>query len=454
MHDNWAVDMRDIVQRTSIVLVLAFSVCQSTWATGFYINQQSVRGLGRVDAGNTAGADELGTIFFNPAGLTQIWSKSDPKAPKASFGVHLIIPRSDQKDRGSAVATPGTLGNFVGVGGGNGHDPTDPTPVPNLYAALPLLNGRAAVGVGVNIPFGLAARFSDEWFGRYDAIEASLRTINLSIVGAYRFDSGLSLGAGFDVQYARTSLINAIPNPLAPGGPSSATDARVRSTGHDYTAGFNVGLLYSFNDHDRVGLHYRSGMKHRIEGTSDFTGLTGPLAGFNGLVDVDTKLKLPAIVSAGFRAKLTDKVVLLGDVKWFNWSAFREIRIRFADGRPDGVRPTRYRDTYAVALGAEYLATPKWTLRGGVQYDRTPTVDGFRDTTVPDSNRIWLGLGTTYRAKHWSFDFAFNHVFFEDTRIALTRSFFDNTPLATTVRINSDVRTVTNTLSVDFKYAF
>jgi long-chain fatty acid transport protein len=440
-----------------LALVLALAVSEHAWATGFFVNQQSVRGLGRVDAGSTVAADELGTIFFNPAGLTRVvrdWP--DDECIQGSLATHLIVPRNDQRARASMAATPGTLGAFVPVGGGNAHNPTAPTPVPNIYVAAALLNNRAAIGLGVNAPFGLATGFDPDWHGRYDATEASLRTMNVSLVGAYRFDSGLSVGGGLDLQYARTVLATAIPNPLAAGGPTAATDGSIRTKGHDaVTPGFNLGLTYDVDGQTRIGLHHRSGMTHEIDGASEIRGLQGPLAAFNGAVDATAKISLPAITTAGVRTALTDQLVLLGEFAWFNWSTFREVRILFADGRPDGVRPANFRDAYAAAVGAEYPVNPRWTARGGLRYDTTPTVDGFRDTTVPDSERLWMGLGTSFQmSNRLNLDLAFNHVFFRDTTIALTRTFFDNTPLATAVNINSDVTSVVNTVAVDLRLTF
>jgi long-chain fatty acid transport protein len=444
-------------QPIGISLVLAFLVCEGAQATGFFINQQSVRGLGRVDAGNTVAADELGTIFFNPAGLTKV--VQDPRKSKCirvSVATHLIVPRGQQRNRGSAAATPGSFGAFVPVVGEDAHNPTGPTAVPVFYGAMPVLNNRAALGIGVNAPFGLTTVPGPDWHGRYDASDASLRTLNVSVVGAYRFDVGLSVGGGLDFQYARSVLTTAIPNPLAPGGPTTATDGRIQTRGHDYlTPGFNLGLLYDIDDESRIGFHYRSGMTHEIDGFSNVVGLQGPLAAFNGRVDAGAELKLPAIITAGVRTKVTEDVALFGEFEWFNWSTFDEVRIRFADGRPDGVRTANYRDAYAVAVGSDYTVTHRWTARGGVHFDTTPTVDSFRDTTVPDSDRIWIGLGATYEMSDAvSLDLAFNHVFFRDTRIALTRTFFDGTPLATTVNIASDVNTVVNTIAVDFRFRF
>jgi len=441
--------------RYAVVLTIVFVLDARVLATGFFINQQSVRGLGRVNAGSTVAADELGTIFFNPAGLPLIFGDgSTSEKIRTELAVHLIVPRSDQRNAGSRVAAPGTLGAYVPVTGPDAHNPTDPTPVPNFYMAMPL-SGRAAIGIGINAPFGLATASDSTWHGRYDATDASLRTINLSAVGGYRFTSGVSLGGGLDAQYARSLLTAAIPNPLAPGGPSAATDAWTQTKGHDImTIGFNVGILYEV-EAIRVGAHYRSGMAHDIDGTSEIHELQGPLAAFNGTVDARAELKLPAIAGAGVRVRFDNGVVLLGGFDWFDWSTFDEVRIRFADGRPDVVRPSHYRDAYAVAGGVEATVRPGWTARSGLRFDTTPTVDRFRDTTVPDANRIWMGAGATVQVRdRVSIDVAFNHVFFEDTTIALTRNFFENTPLATTVNINSDVSSVVNTIAVDVRWTF
>ena len=446
------------VHLASVWLALALAVVGSTSAsaTGFYINQQSVRGLGRVDAGNVVAGDELGTIFFNPAGLARLIRETpDSDWFRMSVGSHLIIPRSDLNNRGSRAASPGTLGMPVPLGGGDAKNPVGVTPVPNFYMARPV-GPNAALGIGINAPFGLATSFEPTWHGRYDSIEASLKTFNVSIVGAYRFSSGLSLGGGLDLQHARSVLETAIPNPLTPGGPVASTDGRIRTEGHNgVTPGYHAGLTFDFNEGTRVGAHYRSGMKHDISGDSAISGLGGPLASFNGSAGANVELRLPAIASGGVRQRLSERLVLLGEVQWFNWSTFDEVRIEFADGRPDAVRASNYRDAYAVSAGAEWTLSPLWTARGGVRHDTTPTVDEFRDTTVPDSDRLWFGLGTSVRlSNRLKMDLAFNHVLFDDTSIALTRTYFDGTPLASAVRIDSDVSTIVNTVAVDFGFTF
>jgi long-chain fatty acid transport protein len=442
-----------VVQRLIGVVAACALVlgCAEASATGFFVNQQSVQGRGRVDAGNSAAADELGTIFFNPAGLTEMFREGSGDL-RYSFGVQLIIPRSTQANAGTLATTPFLTAS---VDGQRSHDPTDPSPIPNVYVAKKL-SDRAAIGAGINFPFGLAIKSPADWFGRYDAIEASLTTINLSVVGAYRFDGGIAIGGGIDAQYASTKLVTAIPAPFAPDGPSAATDARVETRGHAWTPGYNVGLHYVTPDKDlKLGVHYRSAMTHEIKGSATFSGLLPPLDAINGTYGARADLDLPAVATAGIWKRVGEGVTMMAELEWYQWSRFHDIRTRF-DGLPDAVRLENYRDTYAVAVGGDYaMNNSAWTLRGGLKYDRTPTRDGFRDTTVPDSNRLWLGLGASWHRSPTShIDFAFNHVFFRDTTVDTTRSFFDGTPAATRVRTRADVNAVVNTIAVDARYSF
>ena len=456
--------VRSVAPGCTLALLFIGVLIDSASATGFFVNQQSVRGRGRVDAGNTAAADELGTAFFNPAGLIQLWQqdalgdtpRSRPADLLVSAGVQVVWPRNTQNDTGSTISSPGTGGVFVPYDGPGTHNPTDPTPIPNVYVARRLAGGDAAVALTVNGPFGLSTKSSSDWFGRYDAIEAALFTANIGVVGAYRLAPTLFVGGGVDVQYAHTKLITAVPDPLG-GVPSPATDARSDTRGHAWTPGFNVGVMYVPDKDTRFGVHYRSRMKHEIEGSATLTGLQGPFAPLNGTYAVRADVKLPAIATVGAWRRVTDRLAVMADAEWYWWSTFDEVRTRFdAPGFADQVRETRYRDTWGIAVGAEYHEPgAPLALRGGIKVDRTPTVNRFRDTTVPDSDRLWLGLGASYRLSPTrSIDFAFNHVFFRDASVHTTRTFFAGTGADTTVVINGSMNPVVNTFAVDFHWAF
>lgn len=444
--------------RSGAVALLAASLLGGGPAhgTGFFVNQQSVRGLGRVNAGVAAAADDAATIFFNPAGLTQLWRDDAlPGNTLVSAGVQLIVPRADLTNTGSVAATPGTGGVFLPYAGVNASNPTDPTPVPDLYYARRLATEGVYIGVGITSPFGLSTRFGTDWFGRYDATQASLTTINLGTVLAYQINPALSLGIGFDMQYARTKLTSAIPNPATAGGPTFLSDGQVKVSGDAWTPGFNVGALLRPDAATFVGVSYRSGFDHGVSGEAVTTGLTGRLAFANGVVGAHAEVKLPAVASAGIARAITEKLRLFGQLDWYNWGTFSEIRVTFDDGRADAVRPQKYRNAWAASFGGDYAMSQGLVLRGGIRFDQTPTVDGSRDTIVPDANRFWMGVGATYRlSPRSSIDLAFTHVLFRSADVDVTRGFFEGTEAASTVRIRSEVDTHVNTLAASFNHAF
>lgn len=442
--------------RSAIATLAALCVAAPACATGFFVDQQSVKGIGRAGAGNVTAADELGTLFFNPAGLTHLWRNGEMQ-PRVSVGVQLIVPRGSIRDSGSSATTLGSGLVAAPITGPNSSNPTDPTPIPNIYWAMPLDQGRSALGLAINFPFGLATKFKPDWYGRYDATEASLRTVNLGLVAAHRFgEQGLSVGFGIDLQYANSTLATALPDPLNPGGPTAATDGRTETSGHAWSPGFNMGVLLPVGPNTRVGAHYRSGITHHLQGATVVQGLTGPLAAFNGSLPSRADLRLPAVASLGVRhALIPDRLFLMGQLEWYDWSRFKEIRVRFASGAADAVRPAGYRDAIALALGAEYSVSRDLMLRAGLRFDQTPTVDGLRDTTVPDADRLWLALGATIRrSNNATVDLAFTHAMFRRSTVALTRNFYEGSALATAVRIHGRAHSVVDTIAIEGRWTF
>ena len=75
-------------------------------------------------------------------------------------------------------------------------------------------------------------------------------------------------------QYLRLVFTAAIPQGVIFRSP--VPDAFLRFKAHDWDFGFNLGVLADFGE-TRVGLTYRSGVDHRIEGFLKFTGAS-PLA--------------------------------------------------------------------------------------------------------------------------------------------------------------------------------
>ncbi len=378
---------------------LLFTISSAN-AAGFYIQEQSVKGLGTAFAGSTTSIDDASTIFFNPAGMTKL------DGMQGNLGVHVLIPNADLNDNGSE----NSFGRAVG---GNPSNPYDPTPVPNAYFAAPLeLGGQAFwAGIGVSAPFGLASEYDDDDFVRFDSTETELKTINVSPSVAYSVNDMFSIGGGIDIQYADAELKNIATNGAAEG--TSTLE------GDDITVGYNVGMLVSPTNKTDIGLHYRSGISHELDGSISLEGLGAQDFDIGGSADLD----LPDIATLGIAHDVTDKLRVMGQATWFGWSNFKEIQAVRDDGTAVPNVEQDYQNTYALAIGAEYDVNDTWTLRAGYQFDETPTTDEFRTSRTPDGDRNWFSGGATYKInERMSFDFAATYIDVDEGTINVIRN--------------------------------
>ena len=144
---------------------------------------------------------------------------------QALAGMTVVYAGYDVDDRNSTASTPATGGAAVPLAGDKG-DPRTVAPVPTAFYARPLgAEGDFWGGLALTAPWGLGVQYDDDWFGRYDSIETRLTTVNVSPALAYRVTEWLSIGGGVNVEYADAKLTNALPDTLAPGGPTPAPTA-------------------------------------------------------------------------------------------------------------------------------------------------------------------------------------------------------------------------------------
>ena len=434
--------------------IIPITLIVSTWlgsacnGGGFYVPQQTTEGLGRAFAGDAAVADDASTVAANPAGMTEL-----PR-PEIDVGLATIVPNISFSNSGSTAAAPGTLGAPVAYPGDNGGQPAHAVPVPYSYWVTPLVERSLWFGLGLNAPYGLTLKYDHEWFGRYDTLDATLLTIDLTPGLAYRVNNWLSLGATVNFQYADAKLSSALPDTLLPGGPTPASDGLLTLRGRGVAVGGDIGILLKTTPATQLGLNYRSRMRSALQGSTNMQGLTGPLAVLNGQPDVSTDINFPDVVTAGVVHRLTPRLTLLGGAQFFSWGRFREIRVNYGD-MPPGVLPQRYVNSYTASIGAEYALTDDWRIRSGFQFDQTPTVDQYRNTAVPDANRYWAAVGLTWRASEaWSFEAAYAHVFFESAAINLVHNFYAGSPAAGILVLSARGDTQINTFAFAVKRRF
>ncbi|WP_038051537.1 OmpP1/FadL family transporter [Thioalkalivibrio sp. ALJ1] len=389
---------------TAAVSTVLFATPTTLLAAGFYIQEQGVSGLGRAYAGEAAIASDASTIYFNPAGMTRL------ERNEVQAGVHLLIPNAEVNQRNTQIP------------GRDSGNPYDPTPVPNLYWAEQY-SDRVWLGFGLSAPFGLKNEYNDDFFARYDSLESDLRVLNLQPSIAFDLTDRISIGGGLDLQYADATLRSATPDPT---GPNPDTDGEFELEGDNWDVGFNIGMLFDLTDNTRLGIHYRDGISHTLQGTATATLSTNDpnraVVGDTIVQGGQAGLKLPDIASIGIRHRFNDRWTGLAQYTWFNWSNFDEIRIELATG--DQVLEQNYNNSYALAVGAEYEMNPRWTLRGGIQYDQTPTQTDGRSTRTPDGDRTWFSFGASYASSdRLTFDLGYSYIHIESEDVDITRSF-------------------------------
>ena len=400
---------------TALCSGLLLSSPATTQAAGFYIQEQSVSGLGNAFAGSAATAEDASVIYFNPAGMT------DLDRAQVQVGAHVLIPSAELTSTGSTVTNVGGTVT-ISSGTGNDVDPYEAEAVPNFFAAYPLnSNNSLWVGFGMTAPFGLGNDYGDDWFGRYDSTKSELVTLNFSPSIAWAPYDWLSIGGGLDIQYANAELEEAIPSPLTATGATPATDGLQNLSGDDTSVGFNIGAILKPTDTTRVGLHYRSAISHELEGRVTIEQPTDVPASDIRLTG-EAGLDLPDIATFSVAQMVTPQVELLASATWFGWSRFDSIPVAFDNGT-NSETLQNYEDTWAFSVGANYMLDDQWTLRAGYQYDETPTQDGFRSTVTPDGDRNWFALGVSYE---WNdditVDFSGTYIDVSEETIDLSRT--------------------------------
>ncbi len=370
----------------------------STYGAGFQLGEHSANAIGRALAGYGVVGDDASAVFFNPAGLVLL------QRPTVQNGLFYVTGRFGFENQRSRQSLSGLSVPSRGIDDDGGRDGL----APSLYALAPL-GERARVALGITAPFGLLTDYDADWVGRYHALRSELKTIDINPSFAYRVSRQLSLGAGVSVQYADATLSRAVfrGNQLA--------DGFARVEGDDWSLGYDLGLMFEWDERTRFGAGYRSKVDHSLRGTRKLEGVPGQPSVIGG----EAELNLPDTLYFGAYRRLNERLALSGGARWTHWSRFQETRIRFADGSPDELTVQNWEDSWTFSVGLDYAYHPHWTLRAGYGYDQTPVPSArFRTPRIPDNDRHWLSVGTSYRLNEkWDFSLGYSHVFVDTARI-------------------------------------
>lgn len=374
-------------------------------AAAFQLAEVSTSGLGRAYAGEAAIADNASVVATNPALMSLF------KTAQFSTGGVYVDSRINMN--GDVDASIKATMNMTKYGSASQRNVVPGAFVPNLYFVAPV-NDKFALGAGMNVNFGLKSEYDDSYNAGVFGGKTDLSAINLNLSGAYRVTEGLSLGLGVNAVYANAQVernagiiadtvqdqqiqqaLKAVDSKTVIPDYVTSKDKSVVSL-QDRAAwgfGWNAGVMYQFNEANRIGLAYHSKVDIDFADRTA-TSLEAEVIGAGKKGDLT--LTLPDYLELSGFHQLTDKLAVHYSYKYTHWSRLTKLNANFEDGKKAFDKELQYSNNSRVALGASYNLYEKLTLRAGIAYDQAASRH-HRSAAIPDTDRTWYSLGATYK---------------------------------------------------------
>lgn len=353
----------------------------STWAAGLWLYEQTTPDLGTAAAGRAAAAKDASTAGTNPAGMTRL----DRSQVLAGFQ-GLIVDVEFDTDSSS-------------FGGGDGGNAGDFVPAAGLHY-VHNLTPDLKLGVSTGSFFGLGLDYDNDWAGRYYVQKAEFLTLGINPGVGYRVNKWLSLGAGFSVIYAELEQKAAINNQVTDG--AGTPDGQIKVEDDDIGYGWNLGVLAEFSEATRFGVTYRSEVEFDFK---DVANLKGVAPNLQILLDaigvtgskVDLEMTIPQAVMVSGYHEFTEKLAVMGNFGWQDWSEFGKTSVSVkSQNTTDFTQDRNFKDTWHVAIGAQYRFAEAWLYSLGFAYDSSPVDDKDRTPDMPLDRQLRFGTGLQY----------------------------------------------------------
>ena len=402
-------------------MVVAGGLCAlagPAFAGGLFLPGRGVRPMGRGGA-FTAGADDLGAVWYNPAGLSfAVADRPRPSTDEASEEVS--SPNSAFLIDDSLVAE-GVA--YTRVDSGGNPQPTvnnsaPPLPPPTLAYGRRVLDSLTIAGA-LLAPSAALADYPMTGPQRYSMVSlVGSLFLMPEIALAWQPIPGLSVGAGFQdliVNFNATVVASGCPNRTvcAPEDPDFDSPTQMIMSSAFNPSG-NFGVLYAV-ERVRIGGTLQLPFFINAPGTARIRLPSS--AFYNGAQvtgnQIQVAFNLPLEARAGIEVRPfgpeDDHLRLEVELDWEKWSMQNRIAVTPHDisitgvpgigtyplGEMDIVR--NFHDTFAVHLGAEWRLRPvPATLRGGYTFETGAAPPEYLTVATPDTAKHIIAIGGSY----------------------------------------------------------
>ncbi|MFM5241163.1 OmpP1/FadL family transporter [Aeromonas media] len=361
--------MQSTIKPSLIALIL---LPGQVLAAGFQLAEQSATGMGRAFAGEAAIADNASVLARNAAAMTRF--------ERTAFSGGVIHIQPDVNIEG-VTRVPTTQGPVTLDASAN--DIADGAWVPNAYLILPL-NDQWWLGLAATSYYGLGVQMPDNYNAGHFGNVSDIKTVDLGASLAYRINRNWSVGAGLSAIHGEGEVGGTFP---------SNNKIAKHLKGDGWALGWHLGTLLELSPATRIGLSYRHDVNLTLSGDAVGTDLLGRTFTDTGTLD----LPLPATAELALFHQLTPALALHSSINWTNWSKFVQLESELDHYGTMHIKDEHWEDSWRYALGLTYQLAPKWQLRSGLAYDRSPVPADRRTISIPDSDRIWYSAGVGYQ---------------------------------------------------------
>jgi long-chain fatty acid transport protein len=402
--------LRKLTVALTFSSLLVFS--SHAMASAFQLWEQDATNIANFHAGYAAAAYNASTAFYNPAGINRFTNQQlvfavDPVVTSFKYtGTAAINTIEDGAPQ--AVTAQGGSASFI----------------PAMHYVTPL-SEIVSFGLSVDVPFGLMTNYGKSTALRYVSTMSSVKVIDIGPVLSFKLSDNIAFGFGPDLQIMHGEFDQVGTNGVIEWDGDGIN--RADDTGY----GMHAGMMYDLSDATRFGLSYHSQVVHHLTGTSSFSGPlvrealeipSGEITSKRAKVNIT----LPPYTALSAYHKLNSDVALMGSVIYTQWSTLQNLVLQNVAGIQDleastnviVTIPQHFRNTYSLSLGADYFATDKITLRGGLGYDQTPVSNIYRNVQMPDNNHYAVAVGGHYQTTSTiGFDIGWTHIFVKQANV-------------------------------------
>jgi len=338
----------------------------------------------------TARPDDVTAVFHNPAGLT-LQSGTEFYHAQSWFFLDLGMKMYDSQ--GVLHPTDHEIRPDWSVGF-----------IPFIGVASDLGTERLRVGFGIYAPNAYGAALPGDEPTRYHATRALFIASRATGSVAYKVSEKFSVGASLHLIYVYMTA-SRLMNPLVLQDPDrrfddpsklKPFDYKLKLDGHDWTWGFDLGVLFHPLDSLRIGAAFNSGSKIGLNGDVKLTAPDGSVTKARHQTD----MTIPFALKGGINWEFAPDFELGADIYYWHYQVLQEQVSKLSTpimGMSEFRDPKAYGNSWSWNTGLLYRVIPPLELMFGFQMDFTPIPSRTYSLDNPSTDQKGVSWGARWQ---------------------------------------------------------